>query len=135
MKVVLDTNVLLSGLMLPDSVPGRIVAAWRNKGFELILSEPMLAEIARVLAYPKIRSRIGWSDVEIDHFVRLLRFRANVVDISGIEAEVPQDADDACVLAALIAGGAECLVTGDQDLLSLRTEYPVESLAEFARRL
>ena len=135
MKVVLDTNVLLSGLMLPDSVPGRIVAAWRNKGFELILSEPMLAEIARVLAYPKIRSRIGWSDVEIDHFVRLLRFRANVVDISGIEAEVPQDADDACVLAALIAGGADCLVTGDQDLLSLRTEYPVESLAEFARRL
>jgi len=135
MKVVLDTNVLLSGLMLPDSLPGRIVSAWRNKGFELILSEAMLTEISRVLAYPKIRAQIGWSDAEIEHFVRLLRFRANVVDIEGIAAEVPRDADDTPVLAALIAGKADCLVTGDRDLLSLCGEYPVETPAEFARRL
>ena len=45
MRVVLDTNVLVSGLMLPESRPGKIVAAWRAGQFDLVVSEPLLAEI------------------------------------------------------------------------------------------
>lgn len=60
MRVVLDTNVFVFGLMLPQSLPGRIVAAWRDGEFDLVLSEPMLEEITRVLAYPKISRRLGW---------------------------------------------------------------------------
>jgi len=135
MKVVLDTNIFLSGLMLPRSQPGKILTAWRSSAFELVLSEPMLAEIARVLAYPKIRKRIGWSDEEIEHFVSLLRFQAEVINIDGIDAVVPRDADDASVLAALIASHADCLVSGDQDLLSLKERYAIESVTEFVQRL
>ena len=50
MKVVLDTNVLLSGLMFPDGAPGRVVAAWREARFDLIVSIHQLAEIGRALA-------------------------------------------------------------------------------------
>ncbi len=135
MKVVLDTNVFLSGLMLPDSQPGKILSAWRNSSFELVLSEPMLTEIARVLAYPKIRKRIDWSDEEIDHFVSLLRFNAELINIEGIDAVVPRDKYDAPVLAALIASHADFLVSGDQDLLSLKEQYSIETVAEFAKRL
>lgn len=135
MRVVLDTNVLLSGLMLPDSIPGKIVTAWRNNGFELVLSEPMLTEIARVLAYPKIRRRIGWSDTRIDHFVRLLRFQATIVDTTGVRSQVPRDIGDAPILATLLASDADCLVTGDKDLLDLASDHPIETPAEFSRRL
>jgi len=135
MKVVLDTNIFLSGLMLPESQPGKILSAWRSAAFELVLSEPMLAEIARVLAYPKIRKRIDWSDEEIEHFISLLRFNAEIVNIDGVDAVVPRDADDAPVLAALIASHADCLVSGDQDLLSLKEHYAIETVAEFVRRL
>ena len=76
MRIVLDTNVLLSGLMLPDSTPGRIVAAWRKRNFDLLVSEPMLEEIARVPAYPKIRKRIGWDDEHVSRYITLLRFEA-----------------------------------------------------------
>lgn len=60
MKVVIDTNILLSGLMLPSSIPGRIMQAWRDNRFELVLSQFQLDEIGRVLAYPKIRKRLQW---------------------------------------------------------------------------
>lgn len=135
MKIVLGTNIFLSGLMLPESQPGKILSAWRNSAFELVLSEPMLIELTRVLAYPKIRKRIDWSDEEIEHFISLLRFNAEVVNIEGVDAVVPRDADDAPVLAALIASHADVLVSGDQDLLCLKEQYPIETVAEFVKRL
>jgi len=135
MKVVLDTNIFLSGLMLPESVPGKIISAWRSSSFELVLSEPMLTEISRVLAYPKIRKRIAWSDDDIEHFISLLRFRVEIVDIQDTHAVVPRDPNDAPVLAALIASGADYLVSGDKDLLELRNAYAIETAADFARRL
>jgi putative PIN family toxin of toxin-antitoxin system len=134
-KVVLDTNVLVSGLMLPDSVPGRIVAAWRGAQFELVLSEPLLDEIGRVLSYPKIQGRLRWGQDEIARFLLLLRFKADVVDIAGEKASVPRDPGDDPVLATLLAAGADCLVSGDGDLLALRDRFPIQTPAEFVRRL
>lgn len=48
---------------------------------------------------------------------------------------VPRDADDTLVVAPLVEGRADFLVTGDNDLLALRGAYPIETPAEFARRL
>lgn len=55
MKVVLDTNILVSGLMYPASTPGRIIAAWSEAQFDVVSSHEQLAEVARVLGYSKIR--------------------------------------------------------------------------------
>jgi predicted nucleic acid-binding protein len=49
LAVVLDTNVLLSGLACPASVPGRLIAAWRFGALEVVLSEFILAELRRTL--------------------------------------------------------------------------------------
>ena len=135
MKVVLDTNVLVSGLMLPDSMPGRIVAAWRGAQFELAMSEPLLDEIGRVLSYSKIQGRLRWGGDEIARFLLLLRFKADIVDIANEHAGVPRDPGDDPVLATLLAADADCLVCGDVDLLALRDRYPILTPAEFARRL
>ena len=135
MKVVLDTNVLVSGLMLPDSIPGRIVAAWRGAQFELAMSEPLLDEIGRVLSYSKIQGRLRWGGDEIARFLLLLRFKADIVDITNENASVPHDPGDDPVLATLLAADADCLVSGDGDLLALRDRYPILTPAEFARRL
>ncbi len=135
MKVVLDTNVLISGLMLPDSIPGKIVSAWRNAHFGLVLSDPMLAEIAKVLGYPKIANRLQWETRRIEQFVLLLRFKTHIVEIGQVEAEVPGDPDDNMVLATFLAGQAEYLISGDSDLLALQHRYPILTPAEFVKRL
>lgn len=135
MKVVLDTNVLLSGLMKPDSVPGKIVRAWRAAQFDLLLSEAMLEEIGRALAYPKIRGRLKWDQETISRYLLLLRFKTEVVDIGGVTVEVPDDPHDAPVLATLVAGDGSFLVTGDSDLLALGSQYTIITPLEFAKKL
>ena len=135
MKVVLDTNVLLSGLMFPEGIPGRVVAAWLDARFEVAFSLDQLAEIGRVLEYPKIRQKLGWDGQKIELFIKQLYIRAEVVELGPISVEVPRDPLDAPILATLAATNADVLVTGDGDLLSLRDTYPIETPAEFIRRL
>jgi predicted nucleic acid-binding protein len=57
LAVVLDTNVLLSGLAYPASVPGRLIAAWRFGALEVVLSDFILAELRRTL--PRLVDRHG----------------------------------------------------------------------------
>lgn len=135
MRVVLDSNVFISGLMIPQSIPGRIVAAWRSGQFDLILSEPILSEISRVLSYPKISRRIRWDEEKIARYISLLRFEADIVNIDGISADVPKDPNDATILATLIASKADCLVSGDDDLLSLSARHPILSPSVFIAKI
>jgi putative PIN family toxin of toxin-antitoxin system len=134
-KVVLDTNVLLSGLMFPDSTPGRVVKAWRETRFDLVFSKEQLTEIARVLMYPKIRQRLKWRRENIERFLRQLYLRSEQVDISDVLQTVPSDPEDQPILASLIASRAEYLVTGDSDLLTLSDRYPIVTPTEFAKHL
>ena len=135
MKVVLDTNLLLSGLMFPEGTPVRILAAWVEARFEMALSMGQLAEIGRVLEYPKIRRKLGWNDEQIELFIKQLYIRAEVVELGPIAVEVPRDPGDAPILATLAAAKADVLVTGDGDLLSPSDKYPIQTPAEFVRRL
>ena len=135
MKVVLDTNVLLSGLMFPSSVPGRVVAAWDASHFDVALGIHQLQEIARVLIYPKIRRRLRWDEHRIEQFIRQLYVRCEVVGTATVDVSVPADPGDAPILASLVSSSADFLVTGDQDLLALADRYPIESPTEFVRRL
>lgn len=136
MKVVLDTNVLVSGLLYPSSVPGRIVAAWREARFELVTSREQLTELARVLSYPKIALRLRWPRGRVEQFLKQIYLRSVGVELTGREeADVPTDPTDSPILATLVAAGAQCLVTGDTDLLVLRDRYPIQTPAEFVKRL
>ena len=135
MRVVLDTNVLLSGLMAPKGVPGRIVAAWIDAQFELVTSLGQVDEVARVMAYPKIRRRLRWDEERIESFIKQLHVRAEVIDLGSTAAEVPRDPKDSPVLAPLVAAKADLLVTGDDDLLALRSRYAIETPTEFGSRL
>jgi putative PIN family toxin of toxin-antitoxin system len=135
MRVVIDTNVVLSGLIKPDSVPGQVLRAWRDGSFRLVLSEFLIEEIAETLARPKIQALVPWSKAKIDRFVIELRAFCEVVELANPKMKYPRDPDDVPVLATLIASGADLLVTGDRDLLALREQYSIEAPAQFIRRL
>lgn len=135
LRVVLDTNVILSGLLRPDGTPGRILSAWRGAHFRLVLSEFMLAEIEDVLGRGKIGRALGWSQEKIGRFMVELRAFCEVAEPADVTIEYPRDPDDIPVLGTLIGSGADVLVTGDGDLLALRTQYPIQTPAEFAQRI
>ena len=135
MKIVLDTNVLLSGLMAPEGAPGRIVKAWFDARFDVVMSVEQLGEIARTLRYPKIQRKLAWDEQRIEQFIRQLYIRAEVIESHATSVEVPRDPKDTPILATLIVSGADVLVSGDRDLLELRGEHPIQTPAEFVRRL
>jgi uncharacterized protein len=136
-RVVLDTNVLLSGLINPQGPPGLIVGRWRDGGFELVLSERQLEEIEEVLRYPKIAQRLSWGTEEIERFTLLLRLKSEIVALPGVADvfEGLRDSADAHLLSALQRSAAEVLVSGDIHLLELRGRFSVLSPVEFVARL
>jgi len=87
-----------------------------------------------VLDYPKIRKRLVANAIDSDLFLDLLPFFTIQVDLSGIEVPRPRDASDEMVLATFVAGEAEWLVSGDEDLLALADQYPILSPTAFVAR-
>lgn len=72
-RAVLDTNVIVSGVLKEDSIPGQLLKAFlEEEKFLLVTSIEILREIASVLRYPKIQKIHGWSEEKIEAF--LLRF-------------------------------------------------------------
>lgn len=135
MKVVFDTNVVVSGLLAPASLPGALLRFAREGRLIWVTSQPMIDELQRVLAYPRLAKRIGWTAAERAIFVAGYATGKEVVDIAGTSATVPADANDNMVLATLLASGADALITGDAGLLELADRYPVLAPAEFIARL
>ncbi len=131
MRVVLDTNVLVSGLAYPASVPGSIVNAWKQGGLELVLSRYILDEMTRVL--PKLK-RIALSAAEIRDLADSFMFMAEIVEPSAKKEKALRDAADQQVLGTLLAAKADYLITGDKDLLALATKYSIVTPAEFWAR-
>lgn len=131
LRVVLDTNVLVSGLAYPGSVPGHIVTLWLHGGLDVVLSRYILDETARVL--PRL-SRIQLSDNEIRDLIDSLMFLADVIEPDAqLDADL-RDVADQQVLATLRASQADYLITGDRDLLALQEKYPIVTPAIFWAR-
>ncbi len=130
-RVVLDTNVLVSGLAYPGSIPGRIVAAWRHGALEVVLSHYILEELTRVL--PRL-PRIRMDPTEIQDLVDSLLFLADIVDPEGFQEKALRDPADQPVLHTLLASNSRYLLTGDKDLLALADRYPIIRPADFWER-
>ena len=129
--VVLDTNVLVSGLAYPSSVPGRIVAAWRQGSIEVVLSRFILEELVRVL--PRL-PRVQMSASEIRQLADSFLFMAEIVEpLEETEPGLRDDADQA-VLGTWKAAKAAYLITGDRNLLALAETYPIVPPAVFWER-
>ncbi|MEC8858535.1 MAG: putative toxin-antitoxin system toxin component, PIN family [Pseudomonadota bacterium] len=136
LKVVLDTNVILSGLAYPGSIPGKIMQAWRTGSIEVFLSDYILDELRRVL--PRLRHRHGLSDQEIDDLVDILSFQADIVMPLPVPDDLLRDSDDLPVLGTMLACqetfAVDYLITGDKDLLVLAEKFAVVSPAAFWAR-
>jgi len=129
---VLDTNVLVSGIGYPSSIPGRILGAWRRGAIEVVLSHYILEELARVL--PRINRRLQWNPTEFGEYIDILAVQAELVDPEQLDGAQARDPDDVPVLGTLIAAKADYLITGDGDLLALAERYAIVTPAEFWKK-
>lgn len=129
MRAVADANVLISAILSPAGAPARVLLAWRAGQFELIVSPMLLAELARALAYPKLRRLIP--AVEADAFVDWLGRSATVAADPDRPPPVRSADPDDGYLLALAAEHKAVLVSGDDHLLALAGELPIHAPRSF----
>lgn len=112
--VVLDTNVLVSGFATALGPPGRILSAWHNQAFALMVSEHILNEVESTLTKPYFVQRLTVEDRA--NGLLLLREESIVVDATAMVSGVATHSEDDLVLATAVSGQADYLVTGDAQL-------------------
>jgi putative PIN family toxin of toxin-antitoxin system len=110
-RIVLDTNILVSALLSPSGPPFQLLSMWESGDFELVISRQQRDEVARVLGYKHLSSRI--SAEQAAQLVTSLEYAAVVVgDLPSVD--LSSDPADNLILASAVAGQADLVVTGDK---------------------
>lgn len=119
MRVVLDTNILISAFISAKAAPAQVFDLWQEGQLEIVTSQAALDELSRVLTYPRIRSRLRYSDEQILRFLQLLREYAVFLEELPVVKTIVADPDDDKFLALAEASNASYVISGDDHLLSL----------------
>ncbi len=135
MRIVADTNTVISGLLWKGA-PRQIIQACRYQRITVVSSERLIAELAEVLAREKFANRIRSAGLIPASLVEDYRVLTEQVYLEPLSEPVCRDPDDDAVLACALAGRADAVVSGDDDLLSLNVfrGIPIITAAEWVRQ-
>jgi uncharacterized protein len=135
-RVVIDTNVVVSAILAPKGTPARILKLALDGVFELILSPLLVQEIQEAMHYPKIvklmkKHRVGFAEMN-DLLEKIKRVAINVPGELTLNA-LPDDPRDNMVFACAMEGRADFIVSGDNHLTGLKTfqGIPIVTPANF----
>ncbi len=119
-KVVLDTNIFVSGLLSKNGAPVHVLDAWKENRFILVISPFIIQEIVNTLQSFQIQNKYKIVNEDISALVHLFEHDALIVmgeaDVTGA---IPEDISDEQILACAIDGEANFIVSGDHHLINL----------------
>ncbi|MCD6388029.1 MAG: putative toxin-antitoxin system toxin component, PIN family [Desulfobulbaceae bacterium] len=114
MRIVLDTNVLISGIFF-SGPPSQILKAWQEDKIQIVVSEDILIEYQRVAEELSKK----FPEIDIEQILELFTIYAEIVDTSGLEVTVCEDPDDNMFISCALAGKSKIIVSGDKHLLKI----------------
>jgi uncharacterized protein len=117
-RAVIDTNVLLSGLLWRGTAHA-LIEQVRAGALVVISSPALLAELAEVVRRPKFQSALARSATDPERIINELRRLVELLEPPALPEPVSRDPDDDAVLALAVASQADMIVSGDGDLLAL----------------
>lgn len=136
MRAVVDTGVLVSALIHRQGVTGQVLRLLRDGRFTAIYSTDTLVELIEVLGRPALRSKYHILPDDVSALINLIRLRGELA-IPAQRVSACRDPQDDKFLEAALAGQANCLVSGDADLLDMGSfeGIPILRPAEFLARV
>ena len=133
-RVVIDTNLFVSGTISPRGLPNQLLQAWLKGAFTLLISAEQRVEVQEVLSRPEIARRYNLSEearAQLLFLIDTLALQAPLRQRLPIHVRDPKDDH---LLAASLGGKADYLVTGDEDLLTLDRDPKLPNLRILAVR-
>ena len=130
-RIVIDTNVLVSALLWRGT-PHTLLNFVRSGAVELVISQALLAELSEVINRPKFAAVVASTTRTSEQILNEFQNLAEIVFAPALLQPVCRDPDDDAVLACAMAANASLIVTGDDDLLSLKKfqRIPIISVAQ-----
>jgi uncharacterized protein len=134
-RVVLDTNTLVSAMLSPLGPPRQLLDDARAQVFELCSSPVLIAELLDVMSREKFAKRLAAADLTPLGIVGEIRRLAVMAAPTDVPRVIANDADDDHVLACAIAAHADLIVSGDKHLLGLGDNYQGIAIATPAQAM
>jgi putative PIN family toxin of toxin-antitoxin system len=136
MRLVLDTNIVIAGMLWQGPPRGLLEAAVEGS-VGLATSASLIEELARVLRYPKLARRLSALGLSAGAIVARYALISDAFAPAAISRTVLSDPDDDQVLACALAAKADLIVSGDSHLLNLKTYQgiPIVGPAEALSRV
>ncbi len=121
MKVIVDTNVIISGIFF-SGPPYEILNAWRNKRFQIVVSQAIVDE------YQRIGKELEeqFSQINIEPFLKLLMVEGHLINAPFLVNSVCEDPDDEKFIKCAIASQTKIIISGDKHLLKLFGHKDIE---------
>lgn len=119
LRVVIDTNVIVSGLLLPHSIPARVIDLWQAGRFRVVTCQQAVDELKEVLSRPKFTKKYPGFAARRDVF--LMTLNKDILYTTGtLYKNVMDDPKDDMFISCAVEGEARYLISGDDDLGRLR---------------
>lgn len=121
MKVIVDTNVLVSGIFFAGP-PYEILSAWRDKRLQIVISPAIVDE------YQRVGQELGkhFPQIDIDPIIELLMIEGHLIDAPFLLNSVCEDPDDEKFIACAITSQTKIITSGDKHLLKLSGHKNIE---------
>jgi putative PIN family toxin of toxin-antitoxin system len=136
MRAVVDTNILVRALIRPQGTVGPVLWRLRLGDYTLLYGPPLLEELVDVLNRPRLRRKYGLTGADIRTVVALLLLRGEAVTATN-RITACRDPKDNKFLEVAVAGKADVIVSGDEDLLALHPfrDIPIVMPGQFLAML
>lgn len=121
LKVAIDTNLLISAIIIPQTNPNKIIQAWKKDIFILLISQQLMSEFEDVISRKKFLNYHAAFKERGEELIASLKAAAETVEPLPVK-KLPvhsRDSKDDYLLATALGGKADYLITGDEDLLVL----------------
>ncbi len=127
-RVVVDTNILISGTLVRDGFPARIIDAAKSGEIQFVVSSTLIDEYVDVIRRPRITRRYQKIGDRVDTVLFYMNTNALLVEGLLPERVIPEDPDDDFLIACALEGKAKYIISGDEHLLKLRRYRGIQIL-------
>ena len=135
MRLVIDSNLIFSGILKPVSTPGAVLGAWRAGHFDWVSCEIQLEELKVALTRPYLLSKIAPGSTAVEKLLAEMREACEWKKLITPIARVCRDPRDDYLFAIFDQEHIDLIISGDKDVLACKSDYPVITARELLDRL